>query len=643
MPQVHAGRINNFYNNWTLITHNKVVLSWIKDGYSIPFSQKAHQAYIPVSSFSNSESKEMTIAINKLLELGAIQQCSPCPDQFLSKIFLAPKSNGSKRFILNLKPLNKFIENSHFKMEDYRTASKLIPTNGYLATIDLKEAYLLLSMSETDRKYLRFEFNNPDIQNHKITYEFTAMPYGLCVAPRVFTKLMTEVITHLRKNGYKSVHYLDDILCIGDDYDDCLQNVNTTLDLLTKLGFVINYEKSCLQPTQSCKFLGFIFNTQDMTISLPEQKRSNLAQLLERFSKLPRCSIREFAQFIGSLIAACPAIKYGWLYTKTFEREKFLALRVHNNNYEAKINLSNNISEDILWWKNIIISAYCPMRNESHSLEIYTDASNSGWGAVCGTKKVHGLWKAAEKEYHINFLELLAIFLGLKSFACNLSNCGILLRVDNTTAISYINRMGGIQFPHLNNLARNIWQWCEIRNITLFASYVNTKENLADEGSRVTNPDIEWELCDNAFHSIVHEFGTPIVDLFASRTNAKCEYFVSWKQDPDAMTVDAFTINWKHSYFYAFPPFSLILKCLRKIIDDEATGILVFPYWPSQSWFPLLKDLLISDMIFFGPNKHLLKSHSREPHPLHVSLTLAAAKLCGRRGSAAAHHRRRSD
>lgn len=140
----------------------------------------------------------MVEAVNKLVELGAVSHCVPSEDQYISNIFLAPKSNGGKRFILNLKPLNKFIEKTHFKMEDYRTASKLIPQGGYLATIDLKEAYLLIPVSKNDRKCLRFNFKAPN-SNDLFTYEFTAIPYGLSVAPRVFTKIMREVMSYLRK------------------------------------------------------------------------------------------------------------------------------------------------------------------------------------------------------------------------------------------------------------------------------------------------------------------------------------------------------------------------------------------------------------------------------------------------------------
>jgi hypothetical protein len=566
----------------------------------------------------------MILAIQNLIVLGAVSECEQSEDQFLSKIFLASKSNGGKRFILNLKNLNKYISKSHFKMEDYRTAAKLIPVNGYMANLDLKEAYLVVPIANEHRKYLRFEFEGT-------TYSFNAIPYGLSVAPRTFTKLMKEVVSHLRGRGLISTVYLDDMLCIGKDYEECMHNVTETLKLLSCLGFVINYEKSNLHPKQKCKFLGFVFDSVNMTISLPIEKRDSIAQLVKKFSRLPTCSLREYAHLIGVLTAACPAVKYGWLYTKLLERQKFLAIQEHQN-YDSRFKLSSDILPDLNWWaKNIRIASF-PLTVNTFELEIFTDASRSGWGTYCNDQRAGGAWKDEERTFHINYLELLAVFLGLKCFARYKSNCAILLRVDNTTAISYINRLGGIQFPHLNDLTRSIWQWCEARQIWLYASYINTKDNVeADQESR-RNPDIELSLNDTAFQMLVKKFGNPEIDLFASRITAKCVNYISWKPDPDAIAVDAFTVSWKSNFFYAFPPFTLMLKCVQKIINDRATGIMIFPYWPSQPWFPLLQRLIVSETLYMDPNRHIKQfccSRTRSQRFNH--LTLAAATLSGAR------------
>lgn len=177
-------------------------------------------------------------------------------------------------------------------------------------------------------------------------------------------------------------------------------------------------------------------------------------------------------------------------------------------------------------------------------MEISSDGSLSGWGAVYQDKRAHGFWSEEEKEFSINFLELTAAFYALRCFADNKRNCQLSLRIDNTTAISYINRMGGVQFEQYDRLTKDIWQWCERRNIWIFASYISSKSNFeADTESRRAQENIDFALSNEGFDLIVSEFGRPDIDLFASRENAKCDLYVSYKRDPFSIAVDAFTIS----------------------------------------------------------------------------------------------------
>lgn len=75
----------------------------------------------------------------------------------------------------------------------------------------------------------------------------------------------------------------------------------------------------------------------------------------------------------------------------------------------------------------------------------------------------------------------------------------------------------------------------------------------------------------------------------------------------------------------------MILKVLRKVINDRAKGIIVVPKWPMQPWFPLFKKLLISKMLEFPPDEALLSSPYSPQHKLQRSLTLVAGVLSGRR------------
>lgn len=325
------------------------------------------------------------------------------------------------------------------------------------------------------------------------------------------------------------------------------------------------------------------------------------------------------------LVSICPSVPYGWLYTKRLERAKFLALQGHNC-YNKKMVLSHGCRTDSSWWTSHLLNARQTIAPRSYTLEIVSDASTCG--AVCGSKKAHGLWSHSEQFLHIDHLELLAAFFALKCFAQDMNNCSILLRIDNTTAIAYINRMGGVQYPALTTVARDIWQWCELRKLFIFASYIGSSMNVeADREYRRLRMETEWELADYAFQAIVSSFGTPDIDLFADRNNKKCSDFVSWRRDPDALAVDAFTISWSRLRFYDFLPFSLILRVLQKIISDNATGLLVVPLWKTQPWFPLFSALLIKEPVIFSPNSNLLISSSRSPHPLSKNLSLVAGLL----------------
>ena len=70
-------------------------------------------------------------------------------------------------------------------------------------------------------------------------------------------------------------------------------------------------------------------------------------------------------------------------------------------------------------------------------------------------------------------------------------------------------------------------------------------------------------------------------------------------------------------HFYAFLPFSISLKTLRKIRENKATGILVVPLWPTQSWWPYLTSTLIAQPITLPRTSKLLYLPT-EPERFHT-------------------------
>ena len=135
--------------------------------------------------------------------------------------------------------------------------------------------------------------------------------------------------------------------------------------------------------------------------------------------------------------------------------------------------------------------------------------------------------------------------------------------------------------------------------------------------------------------------GPCVVDLFASTINAPLLRYVSWLQDSEAWTMDAFTLQWKYFSAYCFPTFSLIPGMLQKLELNKATCILVAPLWRSQSWFTKLQRLLVDLPILF-PRKPDLFIHpaSGDRRPLCNNIRLIACSLSGKLSSQMVFQRR---
>lgn len=227
----------------------------------------------------------------------------------MSSIFLVPRKDGGLRLILNLKQLNSFVMTNHFKMEDQKVASRLFTRGCFMATVDLKNAYHLVPISVEHQKYLRFKFNGQ-------LYQYVCLPFGLNAGPYIFTKLMKPVTGRLRANGFQSVVYLDNWMLFGDTVDSCNENISQTISLLKSLGFVVNREKSNLIPSQICQFLGILYDSRDFLLKLPVVKQSSISTNIRTLMRKKECSIEQFASILGQLVAACPAVNYGWAHTK---------------------------------------------------------------------------------------------------------------------------------------------------------------------------------------------------------------------------------------------------------------------------------------------------------------------------------------
>ena len=177
-----------------------------------------------------------------------------------------------------------------------------------------------------------------------------------------------------------------------------------------------------------------------------------------------------------------------------------------------------------------------PLHPLQHAVQLFTDASNKGWGADLGYSTARGVWSAIESRLHINFLELKAVLLALKSFEHLCRNQIVLVATDNTTVVAYINKQGGMKSGSLCALLWRLLSWCHPRGIVLRARYIPGCLNvIADKLSRHNQViQTEWSLSQQVFNLLYSRWARPQVDLFATRFNHKLTpagYTAPWRMN----------------------------------------------------------------------------------------------------------------
>src|SRR4029434_7649301 len=163
--------------------------------------------------------------------------------------------------------LNKALMPLKFRMLTPRRFVQFIRPNDCFITIDLKDAYFHVPIHHRHRRFLRFAFGG-------IAYQFNALPFGLALAPRVFTKCVEAAIDPLRLRGLRLFNYLDDWLLCARSRAAAVQDCHLVVAHLYRPGFVINKEKSVLRPGQTAHFLGMFLDSdlnEGQSVSRPNK------------------------------------------------------------------------------------------------------------------------------------------------------------------------------------------------------------------------------------------------------------------------------------------------------------------------------------------------------------------------------------
>ncbi|KAM9943652.1 hypothetical protein ACTFIT_001941 [Dictyostelium discoideum] len=346
---------------------------------------------IPISIPEGPKSDCITKEVQDLLLDDAIEQVLPnrfSKRVFYSNVFTVPKPGTNlHRPVLDLKRLNTYINNQSFKMEGIKNLPSMVKQGYYMVKLDIKKAYLHVLVDPQYRDLFRFVWKG----SH---YRWKTMPFGLSTAPRIFTMLLRPVLRMLRDINVSVIAYLDDLLIVGSTKEECLSNLKKTMDLLVKLGFKLNLEKSVLEPTQSITFLGLQIDSVSMKLLVPKEKKKSVIKEIRNFLKLDCCSPRKLAGLKGKLIALKDAVIPFRLYTRRTNKFHSQCLTLANGDWDQSFPIPQEVKSEISHWLTVLnqwngkeISLF-----PSYDYVLTTDASESGAGATLNFNSVKSIW-----------------------------------------------------------------------------------------------------------------------------------------------------------------------------------------------------------------------------------------------------------
>ena len=288
----------------------------LREGYCLPFLSAPPLSNVPVplpsyspSSIKGAALEEVTLG---LIAKGAVELVPLPSPGFYSRLFVVWKTSGSWRPVIDLSHLNRFVDVSHFQMETIQSVLLSVRQGDWMASIDLKEAYLQVPVHPASRHFLRFVFRGQ-------VYQFKALCFGLSTAPQVFTRVMAPVSAILHSLGIRMRRYLDDWLVQSSSRESLLRDLQTVLSLCHELGIVINPLKSNLVPSQVVQYLGVVINSTSFRASPSVERVTRLQSTAVAFQSCASPPASLWLSLLGVLSSLAHLVPGGRLRMRSLQ------------------------------------------------------------------------------------------------------------------------------------------------------------------------------------------------------------------------------------------------------------------------------------------------------------------------------------
>ena len=218
--------------------------------------------------------------------------------------FLSREKPGStkRRIIVDLSYPPAFAVNSNIKKDVYldtpflltlptvdHIAKKIISLGrgSHICKADISRAFRHLRIDPKDCKLLGLKCDS--------YYMDLCLPFGFRHGTAIFQRCTDAIRFILNKKGIDSLNYVDDI-CLFSTVSGSNHKFKVLQEVLKRLGFDLS-EKKLVPPSVEVSCLGIVFNTEEFTMRIPDEKlRVIMSRCIEWGNKYA-CTKRELQSF----------------------------------------------------------------------------------------------------------------------------------------------------------------------------------------------------------------------------------------------------------------------------------------------------------------------------------------------------------
>ena len=209
--------------------------------------------------------------------------------------------------MIDLSTLNLCVLKSPFKMETLQSVVLSVRRWDWMASLDLRDAYLQVPVHLDSCKFLRFVALGQ-------VFQFKALCFSLSTASQVFTRVMAPVSAFLHRLGIRVRRYLDNWLVQASSQDLVLQALDSVLQLCQVLGIVVNRDKFNLVPSQRIVYLIMVLDSLSFRASTSRPRVEKLLLIGEEFLSTATQPVSSWWVLLGVLSSLTPLVPGGRLH-----------------------------------------------------------------------------------------------------------------------------------------------------------------------------------------------------------------------------------------------------------------------------------------------------------------------------------------